>query len=90
MCIEHHQVLACGHYDDSHPKPRWLEECDYTRMTDYDKRFSDRVNGKHQVYQSDAAIHWDYSAICSDCREKENERARRGLASKYPNARDTV
>ncbi|KAM0721054.1 hypothetical protein Q7P37_003340 [Cladosporium fusiforme] len=90
MCIEHHQVLACGHHDDSHQTPVWLEKCDYTRMTEYDQRFSDRVNGPHRVFASDDAIHYDMEAICSDCRTQEERRARHGEPLKWPDAKDTI
>lgn len=91
MCVEIHHLLACGHYNEDFPNPFEIRECQYVGLTEEDKRFSDRVNGKHTVKQSDAhSFDYDYSAICEECREKENERLRRRQPLKWPNARDTI
>lgn len=91
MCVEIHHLLACGHYNEDFPNPFEIRECQYVGLSEEDKRFSDRVNGKHTVKQSDAhSFDYDYSAICEECREKENERLRRRQPLKWPNARDTI
>lgn len=91
MCVEIHHLLACGHYNEDFPNPFEIRECQYVGLSDADKRFSDRVNGKHTVKQSDAhSFDYDNSAICEECREKENERLRRRQPLKWPNARDTI
>jgi hypothetical protein len=91
MCVEIHHLLACGHYNEDFPNPFEIRECQYVGLTEEDKRFSDRVNGKHTVKQSDVhSFDYDYSAICEECREQENERLRRRQPLKWPNARETI
>lgn len=89
--VEIYHLLACGHYNEDFPNPFEIRECQYVGLSDEDKRFSDRVNGKHTVKQSEAhSFDYDYSAICEECREKENERLRRRQPLKWPNATDTI
>jgi hypothetical protein len=60
-------------------------------MTPENKAFSDRVNGKHRVLQGNPdSFDYDHSAICEECREKENARLRRGQPLRWPNSRDTI
>jgi hypothetical protein len=91
MCAEIHHLLACGHYNEDFPNPYEIRECQYPSMTPENKAFSDRVNGKHRVLQGNPdSFDYNYSAICEECREKENERLRRRQPLRWPNARDTI
>lgn len=91
MCVEHHHLLACGHYDESHLTPYEVVECQYPSLTDWGKAYFDRVNGQHRIlYDEQTSMHYDMSAICEECREEENVRARRRQPLKWPDAKETI
>ncbi len=91
MCVEINHLLACGHYNDDFEQPYEVQECIYPSLHPGEKRHWDRVNGPHRILMDPVqSFDYDYSAICEDCREKENERLARGELLKWPNARGTV
>ena len=91
MCVEIHHILACGHYNEDFPNPFGIRKCQYPGLTDEDKRFSDRVNGKHRVMLRDPdSYDIDHSAVCEEYRGKENQHLRRRQPLKWPNVRETI
>jgi hypothetical protein len=88
MCIEIHHMLACGHYNEEYRNPVETIECYHMSLPQAEQAFSDRVNGPHRVLEE--RHDFDNSAICSECREKEDRRVRRGEPLRWPNARETV
>jgi hypothetical protein len=90
MCVEIHHMLACDHYNDEYRNPVETIECYHMTLSQAEQAYSDRVNGPGPHPVLEERHEFDHTAICSECREKEDRHMRRGEPLKYPNARETV